>query len=223
VKLGALIALAFVALGLAAQPTVAAGITRKTATFKATVTGTQEGRVVSNEEGCDAPSGEVRESLQFKSAPFPVKMTYTPFASVLGIGPKSAGAPLTAAGSITRLNSGSIACLNDPNAPVDCGTKPISKWKLNLDNNGATNFVRGDHVKLGIGEQRGGHFFSNCAGLAPSGSLLTLVEDNTAPVSLGRLLNRRKKKIVVTGKGIDKGRVGTTNTLTYKLTLRRQK
>jgi hypothetical protein len=208
-------------LALVAQTAAAVGIKPKRATFKATVVGTQEGHATLNEPGCDVSTGEVTENIQFKSAPFRVRVSFTPFVSVLSIGDKGAGAPFKASGSITRLNSWSAACEADPETRLDCGTRPISNWKLLLAKNGSTNFQRGDKVKLGIGEQRPSQFFNNCQGPAPPGSLLTLIDENTAKLSLGRLLNRRKKKIVVTGKGTDNER-GTTRTLTYKLTLKRR-
>jgi hypothetical protein len=220
------LALALAALALAGllvvAPPAAAGLPRKHATFKATIVGTQEGKATrgpSDDPDCMAPSGQSTETVQFKSAPFKLKVLYVPVAGELFLGNSKGRAPLTAQATITRLNSGSIACLNDPDRPSDCGTKTISKWKLSLVKKGPA-FQEGDRVPVNLGQQDTEDPFRNCRNSGPSFPLI-LIDENAATLSKGRLFNRRKKKIVVTGKGTQtKGQA--TSTLTYTLTLRRR-
>lgn len=208
-------------LALVAQ-TAAAGLPQKKASFKATIVGTQTSHATggpSEDPGCPAPSGESTETVQFKSAPFKVKATYVPFVGELFLGNSKGRAPLSAKATVTRSNSGSIACRDDPDRPRDCGTKAISKWKLSLVKAGDDLQLK-DKVALALGEQGTTDLFSNCTRLGPDSPQI-LLDDNTATVSKGRLFNRRKKKIVAKGKG-SVTKAGATTTLTYKLTLKRR-
>lgn len=209
-------------LALVAQTAAAAGIKPKRATFNATIVGKQEGKATrgpSDDPGCVAPSGQSTETVQFKSAPFKLKVTYVPFLAELFLGNSKGRAPVTAQAAVTRLNSGSIACLDDRDQPSDCGTKTISKWKLLLVKTGP-DFQKGDHVPVNLGEQGAQDPFSNCRNEGPSFPQI-LVDENSATLSKGRLFDPRKKKIVVTGRGTQK-KGQATSTLTYTLTLRRR-
>jgi hypothetical protein len=213
-----------IAIGVAAalaQP-AAAGLPQKKASFKATIVGTQTSQATlgpSDDPGCPAPSGQSTETVQFKSAPFKLKATYIPFVGELFLGNSKGRAPLTAKATVTRSNSGSIACRDDPGQPRDCGTKTISKWKLSLVKTGE-DLQLSDKVGIALGEQGTTDLFRNCTHLGPDSPQI-LLGDNTATVSKGRLFNRRKKKIVAKGKG-SVTKAGATTTLTYKLTLKRR-
>jgi hypothetical protein len=220
-RLGLVVAVTLGAVALVSQ-SAAAGLPQKKASFKATVVGTQTSQATSGpseDSTCAAPSGQSSERVEFKSASFKVKVTYVPFLGELFFGNSKGRAPLTAQATVTRSNSGSIACRDDPAQLRDCGTKTIPKWKLLFVSVGPS-FQRDDHAELALGEQGTTDLFTNCTHLAPSFPQI-LSGENSATVSKGRLFNSRKKKIVVTGKGASNER-GATTTLTYKLTLRRK-
>jgi hypothetical protein len=214
-------ALALLALGAGA--TTASAATAQSARFKGELSGTQFAKTdlgTSSECDVELPSGTSTERIEFQSTTFRLLFTELPPSEiVLG---RTGTVRMPVNGTVTRSLEGSAACLADPKRPVDCGTKPIGDWRLDLQWKTRGFYLITNTVR---------DVFDNCPSrllFDPYPELFGAADDEpnvVARASIAQLLNRRKKQIVAVGKGSHR----TTGTngeqlsveLDYRLTLTR--
>jgi hypothetical protein len=221
------LALAGLAAGLVALPAPAAGAGPRSATFNATVAGTQTSSAELETSGGECGStGTSKETIEFASSrPFRVRTTAFLSTLTVGQGNRDGEAQLFVGGTTTRSNDGAITCLDDPSRPRDCGSKSFSHVRMVLQEGNHSGGRWGAFNLLGR-EPEGPSLFSNCLHLATD-AFPGIADEHGVELKVSRatLLDRRRKTIVVTGSSTVKGEGGYgahgTGTVTVKLTLKR--
>jgi hypothetical protein len=224
--IGAFLLTAAVA-SVVAAPAAAGAAGPRSATFNATIVGTQTSSAKLETSGGECGStGTSTETIEFASSrPFKVRTTAFNSTLTVGQGNRDGEAQLVVRGTVTRSNEGAITCLDDPSRPRDCGTKPFSNVQMVLQE-GKHSGVRWAGFNLGGRDLEGPSPFSNCLHLARDAFPGIADGDGVElKVSRSTLLDRRRRTIVVTGTSTVTGEGGYgargTGTVTVKLTLKR--
>ncbi len=204
-------------------PTAAGAVGVPSASFVATVQGTQTSTATLEEPGGECGPGTSSDTIDFASAaPFRVKVTSYRRTLTVGNGQTL----FRVDGTTTRSNAGAVSCHDDRTRPSDCATKSFSSLKMALE--------EGDHLSGGRWHSfavvdfapEAKDVFENCTSVSPSRFPQVAPGDGVDLVVPKRmLLDRHKQTIVATGTHTFSGEgayasQGTT-TITVKLTLKR--
>lgn len=215
-------ALCLIVLGLSLSCGVALAAGPRSATFKATIEGTQTSSATLAAEQCDP--GASSETINFASAPFKIKVTqYNRTLTITGA-EEDGRARFSVSGSVTRSNSGEVSCHDDPERPRDCGTKSFPKILMAAQEFSLAgrwqgfNFIDWDESAEDV--------FDNCSNVAAQAfPSISGGRGTDVVVARSALLNRHRRTIVASGTSTVTGEGGydskSTGTVTIKLMLKR--